>query len=68
MFKRKSCTCCLLILKNRTDPCRDRYEHSLFTAASSLVVRVRSVYAARWYIVEVSLTNNSVGIDIYEIK
>ena len=29
--------------KNRTVPCCDRLEYSLFTAASTLVVRVRSV-------------------------
>ena len=34
--------------KNRTALCCDRYEYGLFTAASTLVVRVRSVYAARW--------------------
>ena len=32
--------------KNKTAPCFDRYEYGLFTAASTLVVRVQSVYAA----------------------
>ena len=34
-------------LKNTTAPCCDRYKYGLFTAASTLVVRVRSEYAAR---------------------
>ena len=41
--------------KNRTGPCCDRYEDGLFTAANTLVVRVRSVYAAHWSSQKLSL-------------
>ena len=41
--------------KNRTALCCDRYEYGLFTAASTLVVRVQSVYAACWYTHKVAL-------------
>ena len=40
---------CLLISKIEQLHVVNRYEYGLFTAASTLVVRVRSVYAAHWY-------------------